>query len=78
MPLVLSRAGVQDHAAAEGFHRRIEPDNKPVRPLNGQGRVKAELDIGAFSRPDLILVQKDRLGDGLGRSVVKMHPVAVS
>ena len=69
-PLVPGGRIVQDHAAADGLQRRIEPDHEPVSGLGGDGIRQPQLGVAALPGIQGIPVQQHHLGQLLLGGVV--------
>ena len=67
------RAGVQHGAAADGFHRGVEPDDEPVAGFGGDGLRQPQLGIAVLSGGQFVPVQQHRLCQLHGGAVIQMH-----
>ena len=67
-----SRVWFQDHAAANGFHGRIKPHNEFISSSHGNLLLQPKLHVSALSRPDLLLIEKNRAAQDLAGPGKKM------
>ena len=70
---MLKGVGVEDDAAADGFHRRVEAQDKAVAGLDSDLLLQAQLRVAAFAGAHAVAVEQDNLAQDVPRTVVEMQ-----